>query len=123
MRFSFSRVHKSYTYWTIISLFGIANLWSALRYLRAGRNGLDDLLFIGFPFPFYVSGGAVSRNGLLVTGALLDLVVAWTAALIAAWIALSWQRKRHEKVTGSAGGQQQARNVDAGVKTQEPPND
>lgn len=94
MKFSFASVHATKSYWATLLLFAAANLWTWLRHRLSEPECCDRLIGVGFPFPFHVSGGIAGRDDLLVTGLLLDLVIAWTFAVIAAWIALSWRRRR-----------------------------
>lgn len=97
MTFSFAKLHASRSYWTILALFAAANLWSWLAYRLREPECCDQLIAIGFPFPFFVSGGIAGRSDVLVTGLLLDLVLAWTLAVIATWIVLSWRGRRSQK--------------------------
>lgn len=102
MKFSFASLHATRSYWVILALFAAANLWSWLRHRPGDAECCDRLIGIGFPFPFHVSGGIAGRDDLLVTGLLLDLVIAWTCAVLGTWIALSWRNRRRSS-TGRRG--------------------
>jgi len=94
MEFRISKVNQTRSYWVILGWFVAANVGTALRFFATDAACCDQLLSIGFPFPLYVSGGPSSGGQLLVTGLLLDIVIAWTLAIAGAWISLSWQRRR-----------------------------
>lgn len=128
MKFSLSLLHKSASYWLVLAIFGAANTWSWLRHSIAEPPCCDEVLAIGFPFPFYLGGELAGRNDFLITGFLLDIVVAWTLAVCAAWIALMIHGKNaadqdHPMQHGLAGRQQHANEMDAGEKTQEAADD
>lgn len=89
MIFNFARLHAARPYWATIGVFLLANLWSWLRHRTGEPECCDLLLSTGFPFPFHVSGGIAGRDDFLLTGFLLDVILAWTLAVIAAWISLS----------------------------------
>lgn len=88
MKFRYALLHRSVSYWLILGFFSVINLWTWLRHRVTEPACCDQLASVGFPFPFHVSGGIAGRDDLLVTGLLLDGVIAWTLAVIAAWIAL-----------------------------------
>lgn len=82
--FSFARLHRSTSYWTVLFALLFANGMSWFT-----RSPTDAAA--GFPFPFWIDDGA--GGGLLVTGLLLDIVLAWTLAVIAAWVSLLFRRR------------------------------
>lgn len=93
MRFSFFVLHRSSAYWLVIGLFVGANLWSWLRYRRGIDEYSEITQSVGFPFPFHVRSEVTGSGDFLLTGLLLDIVVAWTLAALATWISLSaWSR-------------------------------
>lgn len=93
MTFSFKRLHASRSYWTVLAVFALGNGWTWLRHRLREPECCDQLVAIGFPFPFHVSGGIAGRDDLLVTGLMLDIVLAWTLAVLATWIVLSWRAR------------------------------
>ena len=94
MPFSFSALHSSRSYWAVLGLFAAANAWTWLRHRVGEPECCDRIQTVGFPFPLHASGGFAGIDEWLVTGLLLDLVVAWTAAVIAAWVALARRERR-----------------------------
>lgn len=94
MKFSHSLLHKSKAYWLVLGLFAAANLYSWFRDHLIDPACCDQLVARGFPFPFHVSGGIAGRSEMLITGLLLDVVVAWTLAVCAAWVGLIIRRRR-----------------------------
>lgn len=85
MKFSAGMMWRSRTFWAVIAVFIVANGWSWLRH-RVDPACCDREMTIGFPFPFHVSGGLAGLSEFYVFGLLLDLVVAWTVAILAVWI-------------------------------------
>lgn len=87
MTFSLARLHRSRSYWTVLLLFAIANV---LSWVLPGEMRTHA----GFPFPFFIAepdGGALQ-----VTGLLLDIVLAWTLAVAAAWIGFVIRESRQD---------------------------
>ena len=93
MTFSFAALHRSAAYWSVLGLAAAANAWSFAAPRLGEPACCDSVTATGFPFPFYLAGGIAGEERWLVTGLLLDLVVAWTLAVIAAWIGLAWRRR------------------------------
>ncbi|MGB5353192.1 MAG: hypothetical protein WBN32_06220 [Woeseia sp.] len=88
MKFSLSLLHRSTSYWLVLAVFAAANAWSWLRHNIAEPPCCEQILAAGFPFPFYLDGGLAGHSDFLITGFLLDIVIAWTLAVCAAWLAL-----------------------------------
>ncbi|MBT8084245.1 MAG: hypothetical protein HKN35_04970 [Woeseia sp.] len=93
MKFRFSLLHQSASYWLVLGLFFGANAWSWLRYRVVHPECCDPITTVGFPFPFLLRDAIAGSNELLVFGLLLDIAIAWTLAVAAAWLALSLQGK------------------------------
>ncbi len=91
MNFSAHLIWRSRTFWVVIGLFALANVISALR-PALDPACLDGECSMGFPFPFYLGVGDLAR--FFVFGALLDLVVAWTIAVLAVWLVRIVRRDR-----------------------------
>lgn len=96
MQFSFATLHSARSYWATLAVFAAANAWTWLRHRVGEPACCDRIETVGFPFPFHASGGIAGIDELLVTGLLLDLVLAWTVAVAAAWAALTWARRRDD---------------------------
>ena len=93
MKVSFATLHASRSYWATLAVFAAANAWTWLRHRVGEPECCDRLQSVGFPFPLHVSGGIAGVDQLLVTGLLLDLVIAWTVAVAVAWATLAWGRR------------------------------
>jgi len=70
-----------------------ANAWSWLRHRLGEPVCCDHFQNFGFPFTFHRSGGITGRADFFWSGLLLDIVVAWTIAVLLAWIELGWRRR------------------------------
>ncbi|MEQ8206976.1 MAG: hypothetical protein RIA65_12425 [Woeseia sp.] len=88
MNFSFNELRRTRSYWLVLLLFAAGNVWSAIHYYKGLHDSYGAALFVGLPFPFYHSSLPVESGRILWTGLLLDLVLAWTVAVIAGWLAL-----------------------------------
>ncbi len=88
MSFSFGALHRSAAYWTVLACFVAANLWGALRQstIWPGCCGPGDA--VGVPFRFFIRGNDVAPAQFFWTGLLLDVVIAWTLAVVVTWIVL-----------------------------------
>ncbi len=93
MSFSFSALGKSRTFLATALLFVIANAWSWLKQ-RLFPICCDQEITIGFPFPFHISGGLAGVENFYVLGLLLNIVLAFTLAVSAAWIAAAVKNMR-----------------------------
>ena len=49
---------------------------------------------MGFPFPFYISGGVTGDASFYILGLMLDVVLALTIAVLMTWIATALTRLR-----------------------------
>jgi len=85
VKFSSHYLWKSRSFWGAIAAFALANLWSWLRH-HVNPVCCDQEQSIGFPFPIHVTGGIGGFESFYVFGLLLDVVVAWTAAVLLVWI-------------------------------------
>ncbi|ANO51335.1 hypothetical protein [Woeseia oceani] len=94
MNFSFYTLRRTRSYWLSLSLFAAGNILSVVRYVREWQVNADVARFMGFPFPFYRGSLPADSGQLLWTGLLLDLVLAWTVAVSAAWLALLLAARR-----------------------------
>ena len=79
---------RSKTFWVTLALFLALNAWTGARYWLFSI-GYGRELTIGFPFPFVISGGIAADTNFYTLGAILDVVLALTSALITTWIALA----------------------------------
>ena len=88
MKFQLSVLVRSWTFWSVILVFAVANALSVLRPTFAPAC-CDQEVSVGFPFPFHVSGGIAGLSQFYVFGLLLDIVVPVTLAVLAVWIVRS----------------------------------
>lgn len=85
MKFSVDLLWRSWIFWFVVAAFALANLASAVL-PRLDPACCDREISIGFPFPIHVSGGIAGVSDFYVFGLLLDLLLAWTIAVLVVWI-------------------------------------
>jgi hypothetical protein len=93
MTLSFKTVAWSRSFIVTILVFVLANLYSWLRH-SLFPVCCDQEVTVGFPFPFHISGGIGGAANFYLLGLLLDIVLAFTLAVLARWIAVSLARYR-----------------------------
>lgn len=76
---------RSVTFWVVVGLFGLVNVWTWLRHILHPPGG-DQETTVGFPVPFHISGGISGAADFYLLGLLLDIAVITTIALTATWI-------------------------------------
>ena len=96
MTLSISVLRKSRTFVCSILVFLIANAWSWLRH-QFFPPCCDLEVTTGFPFPFHISGGIAGARQFYVFGLLLDIVLALTLSVLAAWVAISIRNLRQNR--------------------------
>jgi hypothetical protein len=90
MKISHSSVFGSKSFWITLALFAAANLTSV--YLVPPC--CDQFDGIGFPLSFHISGGIAGASNFYAIALALDLIIALTVALLAAWIGAAYSSRR-----------------------------
>ena len=94
MSFSFKALHRSAAYWTVLAVFFCANLWSALQHSAVWPGCCESGHAVGVPFRFFIRGDDVTPAQFFWTGLLLNVVIAWTLAVLVTWIMLGLTSKQ-----------------------------
>lgn len=85
MKITGRKLGRSRTFWSVLAVFLLANVFSLGRIARV-TGPLAEQHTGGFPFPVYALGPDLPGQ-IFVYGVLLNLATALTAAVTAVWIA------------------------------------
>jgi len=91
MEFSIQILLRSRTFLGTAGLLAIANVFSWLRH-RISPICCDQEMTVGFPVPFYISGGVAGLSNFYLLGLLLDITITLTLAVLATWFTRLFSR-------------------------------